>query len=333
MYPLRFEPLFRRYLWGGRKLQEFLNKPIGDQPAAESWEIVDHQDDQSVVRFGNLAGQTLRQLIATSGADLVGAELMEQISSPALPVHLQNRFPLLLKFLDANRHLSVQVHPDDELGAKLNPPDLGKTEAWYVVHAEPGAKIYAGLRSGVTENSFRQAIGQGQSESTLHAFEPQQGDCVFIPAGTMHAIGAGLLIAEIQQASNTTFRVYDWGRLDDDGNSRPLHIEQAIEATDFEQGPVSATQPQPCDQPNGETLVSCPQFVLNRRQDKSTFSIGGDGKFRILAVTAGSTNVAGDPCDQPLGLGQSCLIPACLDAVELVPGQDGVEILEIFVPV
>ena len=214
MYPLRFEPLFRRYIWGGRRLADVLNKSIGDGSAAESWEVVDHQDDQSVVRYGERSGQTLRQLIAAAGVDLVGEEVARMISSPDLPVHLQNRFPLLLKFLDANRHLSVQVHPDDAMGATLDPPDLGKTEAWYVMHADPGAKIFAGLRSGVTEAAFRAAIENGETESTLHSFEPKQGDCVFIPAGTMHAIGEGLLIAEIQQASNTTFRVYDWGRLD-----------------------------------------------------------------------------------------------------------------------
>jgi len=228
MYPLRFAPLFRRYIWGGRRLAEVLDKHIGDQSAAESWEIVDHQDDQSIVRFGDLAGKSLRDLIAEHGVDLVGDDLMEKISSHNLPDHLQNRFPLLLKFLDANRNLSVQVHPDDRLGATLSPPDLGKTEAWYVMHADPGSKIYAGLKQDVTAESFRAAIESGQTESTLHSFEPQQGDCVFIQAGTQHAIGAGLLIAEIQQASNATFRVYDWGRVGDDGQPRrPGHLRNS----------------------------------------------------------------------------------------------------------
>ena len=163
MYPLRFEPLFRRYIWGGRRLAEVLDKPIGDQSAAESWEVVDHQDDQSIVRFGDLAGKSLRELIAEHGVDLIGGDLMKKISSDDLPSHLQNRFPLLLKFLDANRNLSVQVHPDDKFGATLSPPDLGKTEAWYVMHADPGSKIYAGLKEGVTAESFRAAIQSGQT--------------------------------------------------------------------------------------------------------------------------------------------------------------------------
>jgi mannose-6-phosphate isomerase len=332
LYPLRFEPLFRRYLWGGRRLSEILAKPIGDQPAAESWEVVDHQDDQSVVRFGDLAGKSLRQLIADSGVELVGPHLMSQISSTDLPAHLQNRFPLLLKFLDANRHLSVQVHPDDQLGATLDPPDLGKTEAWYVMHADPAAKIYAGLNPGVTSKSFRAAVEKGETESMLHSFEPNQGDCVLIPAGTIHAIGAGLLIAEIQQASNTTFRVYDWGRVDQDGQSRPLHLEQAVQATDFERGPVDPVPPTPTGDPNWMNLVRCDKFVMNRGTQATPFQVGGDGRFRILAVTAGSVEMSGDPSGLPLKLGETSLVPACLGPVELSPGPHGVELLEIFVP-
>jgi len=177
MYPLRFEPLFRRYIWGGRRLADVLNKPIGDQSAAESWEVVDHQDDQSIVRFGDLAGKSLRELIADHGNDLIGNQLMEKISSDELPDHLRNRFPLLLKFLDANRNLSVQVHPDDQFGATLSPPDLGKTEAWYVMHADPGSKIYAGLKEGVTAESFRAAISESMTGGELATMD-SHGICI-----------------------------------------------------------------------------------------------------------------------------------------------------------
>ncbi len=332
MYPLRFEPLFRRYIWGGRRLNDLLGKEIGTEPAAESWEVVDHEDDQSIVRYGELAGASLRQLIADSGVDLIGEKLMSRISSPDLPVHLQQRFPLLLKFLDANRNLSVQVHPDDEFGATLDPPDLGKTEAWYVLHADPGAKIFAGLKPGVTEQSFREAVENDKTESTLHQFEPKQGDCVFIPAGTMHAIGSGLLIAEIQQASDTTFRVYDWRRLDQDGQPRPLHIEQAIRATDFERGPINPFSPRPTEDPNWVTVVDCDKFVMNRGELNEPFQIIGDGRFRILAIAKGSIDIGGDPSGLPLKTGETSLIPACLGPVELRPGPEGVEILEIYVP-
>ena len=171
MYPLRFQPAFRRYIWGGRRLADVLSKLIGDQKAAESWEIVDHGDDQSVVQFGSFSGSSLHELVLAHGADLVGEKVWQQINSDQLPAALRQRFPLLLKFLDANRDLSVQVHPDDQMGATLSPPDLGKTEAWYVLHADPGAKVYAGLKQGVTKEKFAAAIQAGETESLLHAFE------------------------------------------------------------------------------------------------------------------------------------------------------------------
>lgn len=331
MYPLRFKPLFRRYIWGGRRLADVLGKPIGDETAAESWEVVDHQDDQSVVSYGELAGSTLSQLLSQHGTDLVGEQLLGRINSSELPSHLQNRFPLLLKFLDANRHLSVQVHPDDQYGATLSPPDLGKTEAWYVMHADPGARIFAGLKDGVTAESFRAAIEAGETESLLHSFEPAKGDCVFIRAGTMHAIGEGLLIAEIQQASNTTFRVYDWGRVGTDGNPRPLHIEQAIKATNFARGPVQSEQPKPADRDGWNTIVACEKFVMNRGTISEPQSIGGDGKFRILAVTSGEMTVEGDPSGAAMSLSDTMLLPACLGPATLTPNGEA-EVLEIFVP-
>ena len=329
LYPLRFEPLFRRYIWGGRRLSSVLQKPIGDQTAAESWEIVDHGDEQSVVKFGDLAGQSLEQLIETYKESLLGVEVARQVSSDQVPKYLQNRFPLLLKFLDANRHLSIQVHPDDAFGATLDPPDLGKTEAWYVMAAEDGATIYAGLKSGVDRAAFESAIASGETEEVMHSFQPKVGDCVFIPAGTMHAIGKGLLIAEIQQASDTTFRVYDWGRVGDDGKSRPLHIEQSIAATDFARGPVEPTVV--VDVGAGvEELVNCDKFVMRRHRFSNQTTIGGDGKFRILAVIAGEVVVQDDPSKQPLGLGETMLLPASLPLLDLTPKGD-VELLEIFV--
>lgn len=334
MYPLRFEPLFRRYLWGGRRLSEVLNKPIGDESAAESWEIVDHGPDQSVVAFGSLEGKTLHQLVDQHGDQLLGSRLIEELSSPSIPSQLRGRFPLLLKFLDANKDLSVQVHPDDVFGATLDPPDLGKTEAWYVMHADAGAKIYSGLTEGVTKESFQQAIEQNRFEDVLHSFEPAAGDCVFIPAGTMHAIGAGLLIAEIQQASDTTFRIYDWARVDKDGQSRPLHIDQGVAATDFSRGPVNATKAIEQTDAAGQAysqLVTCDKFVMNRRSVDGSIQLGGDGQCRIIAVTKGSLEVENDPANEPLGLGQTVLLPACLPATRLTATEDA-ELLEILVP-
>jgi mannose-6-phosphate isomerase len=332
LYPLRFQPIFQRYLWGGRRLAEVLNKSIGNDSAAESWEIVDHDQYQSVVTHGTEAGKSLRELIAESGLALLGDAALEKISSDKIPPHLRQRFPLLLKFLDANQHLSVQVHPDDAFGATLSPPDLGKTEAWYVMHADPGAKIFAGLKPGINQAAFESAVARGTTESVLHSFEPKAGDCVFIPAGTMHAIGAGLLIAEIQQASNTTFRVYDWGRVDKDGKSRPLHIEQAITVNDFSRGPVSASAASPASDPNWQTIVNCDKFVMNKASLTSAVSVAGDNRFHIIACTRGEVSIENDPSGVPLTIGQTVLLPASLGATKLCPGTEGAELLEIHLP-
>ena len=332
LYPLRFQPIFQRYLWGGRRLAEVLNKPIGNDNAAESWEIVDHDNYQSVVAYGAEAGKSLCELIAENGTELLGPAAFKKISGEQIPPHLRQRFPLLLKFLDANQHLSVQVHPDDSYGATLSPPDLGKTEAWYVMHADPGAKIFAGLKPGTTKESFESAVAAGETESMLHSFEPKAGDCVFIPAGTMHAIGAGLLIAEIQQASNTTFRVYDWGRVESDGKSRPLHIQQAIAVNDFSRGPVSPSAAAASADPNWQTIVDCDKFVMNKTRLTTPVDAAGDGRFHIVACTRGEVAIENDPSGMPLTIGQTAILPASLGSTKLTPGTEGAELLEIHLP-
>ncbi|MCA9268615.1 MAG: class I mannose-6-phosphate isomerase, partial [Planctomycetales bacterium] len=214
LYPLRMQPLFRRYLWGGRRLQTVLDKPLGSgDDYAESWEIVDHGADQSVVAAGPLAGKPLADIVAQHTRELFGRH------APLA------QFPLLFKLLDCNRNLSVQVHPNDQQAAALDPPDLGKTEAWVILDAAPGSVIYAGLERDCDAAALEQAISAGRVDACLGRFEPQRGDCVFIPAGTVHALGAGLLVAEIQQASDTTFRLFDWNRVGADGRPRPLHLE------------------------------------------------------------------------------------------------------------
>ncbi|MCA9246653.1 MAG: class I mannose-6-phosphate isomerase, partial [Planctomycetales bacterium] len=242
-YPLRFEPLFRRYLWGGRRLGEVLGKPIGDAPCAESWEVVDHREDQSVVREGALAGKTLGHLVAEHNDELFGRHA---------PL---DQFPLLFKLLDAQKTLSVQVHPDDARAARLDPPDRGKTEAWVILDAEPGSVIYAGLKRGFDHAALQREVARGTTELCLHQLEAKPGDCVFIPAGTVHALGAGLLVAEIQQSSDTTYRLYDWNRVDADGNARELHIEAGLEAIDYDLGPSRFQTPQATGCDGVERLV------------------------------------------------------------------------------
>lgn len=334
LYPLRFQPLLRRYLWGGTRLGAVLDKPVGDEPeCAESWEVVDHDQDQSVVLAGPLAGQTLGQLVQQRGPDIFGRhfELRQRAAAERPELATLTRFPLLFKFLDAAKPLSVQVHPNDAQAAELDPPDLGKTEAWVILEAEPGSKIYAGLKRGFDRPAFERELHRGTCELCLHSFEPKPGDCVFIPAGTVHAIGAGILLGEIQQASDVTYRVFDWNRVGADGKPRPLHIEQALASIDFAAGPVSPQVPQPTDRAAAERLVDCDKFVLDRVKLDAPLKVGGDQRFHLLAVLEGSVQLAGDPLAAPLSRGQTAVLPASLEEVRLTPEGTAV-LLDICLP-
>ncbi|MEX2187926.1 MAG: type I phosphomannose isomerase catalytic subunit [Pirellulales bacterium] len=308
LYPLRFRPILRHYLWGGRRLVDMFGKVDGGQPiVAESWEVCDRGDDQSVVEFGPLTGRTLGELAAEFGGELYG-------STERPP-----RFPLLFKLLDARQPLSVQVHPNDEQAAKLCPPDLGKTEAWVVLAAEPGSVIYAGLKRGFDRAALAREVARGTTELCLHRFEPRVGDCIFIPAGTLHALGGGIVVAEIQQASDTTFRLFDWNRVGQDGKPRTLHVEQALGVIDEQRGPVFPQTPRPTGEAGVEALVACDKFVLDRRTIESAHVLHTDARPRIVAVLAGSIRIDGDPGDQALKRGDTALIPASCDGVALHP--------------
>lgn len=308
LYPLRFRPCFRRAVWGGRRLATLLQKPIGSElDYAESWEVVDHGDDQSVVAEGAYCGHTLHELIQSKGPDILGIHDSYQ------------SFPLLFKFLDAHQPLSVQVHPNDEQAAQLDKPDLGKTEAWVILHAEPGSVLYAGLKRGFDRRSLEREVRRGTTELCLNRITPQTGDCFFIPAGVVHALGAGIVVAEIQQASDTTFRLFDWNRTGSDGRPRVLHVEQSLETINYDYGPVSAQQPQPTDNPRVQELVACDKFVLRRWQWHDRQTIGGDQRCRILAVLAGELRIERDPCPTPLRTGATALLPATIGPLELAP--------------
>ncbi len=308
LYPLRFEPILRRYIWGGRRLGDELGKPLGDgDDYAESWEICDHGEDQSRVAVGPLAGTTLAELVSAHGDELLGKH------------HPRPRFPLLIKFLDAQRTLSVQVHPNDEQAAQLDPPDYGKTEAWVVLGAHEGAKIYSGLKRGFDRQALTRELNRGTCELCLHQFEPRPGDCVFIPAGTVHALGEGLLIYEIQQSSDTTFRLFDWNRLGADGKPRPLHIEQALEVIDFDRGGVSPVEPIAEDHEGVEMLVRSDKFVLRRWTITSPQLLSTDRRCHLVSVVEGELEVEGDPCGEPLRRGSTILVPAALNSVRMTP--------------
>ena len=323
LHPLRFEPILRKLIWGGRRLGTVLHKPIGPgNDYAESWELADYRDAVSVVNEGPLAGTTLRELVRQRAAEVLGPPLADR-----------QEFPLLVKFIDAREVLSVQVHPDDEKGRRLA-GDNGKTETWVIVDAEPGSLIYAGLRQGVTREQFEVAIRAGQVEPLLHRFPARPGDCILIEAGTVHAIGAGVLLAEIQQMSDATFRVYDWGRVGADGQPRELHIRQALEATDFDRGPVNPLVPdsEPAGEGNvRERLSRCLYFELERWRLTRPAVLGRGDRFTILMAMEGSVEVRHQGQGTRLEFGQTLLLPAAAGACEVIPDGQSV-VLTCVVP-
>jgi len=319
LYPFTFKPIFKRYLWGGRRLSEVLAKPIGQgDDYAESWELSDHAQGQSVVAHGPLAGTTLHDLVTTRGDELLGQH------AP------QERFPLLFKYLDCQRDLSVQVHPSDAAAALLDPPDLGKTEAWVVLQAEPGSRIYAGLKPGCDHPALQRALEQGTVAACLHSFAAEAGQCLFIPAGTIHALGAGLVVAEIQQASDTTYRLYDWDRLGPDGRPRQLHIAQSLAAIDYTATAVAPQEPQPTNDPRIERLVACDKFVLDRLTGSGELTSAATNRFHIISVLAGVISL---PASPPLTLttGQTALIPASHAPLTLTAASNTIA-LDMYLP-
>ncbi len=321
METLEFAPLLKRIRWGGRKLGTVLHKPIGDaDDYAESWEICDHGEDQSIVQRGPYAGCPLRWLVENQAVELFG-EGRER-----------SQFPLLVKFLDATDRLSVQVHPNDEQAIRYDPQENGKTEAWVILDAAPSSRIYAGLRAGIDRATLSQQIEAGRIEDCLHSFTVAAGDCVFIPAGTVHAIGEGILLAEIQQSSDITFRLYDWGRVGADGKPRQLHIEQALDCIDFERGPVAPVAPQPL-QPvcgTGERLVDCRYFRIDRLHTEDELTMETAGECHILIVVEGQLTLSDGSGREELPRGQTRLLPGSQRSVRVQP-QPSCTFLDVLV--
>jgi len=320
--PLIFEPLLKRIRWGGRRLGSHLQKPIGEgNDYAESWELADHGGDQSRIIGGPLTGTTLRQLMQSHPHELLGTQAG------------LTQFPLLIKFLDANDWLSLQVHPDDELARHFDSKENGKTEAWVILDAQPESRICAGLKSGVDAAALREGLQSGNIEDLLHMIPVKSGDCVFVPAGTVHAIGPGILLAEVQQQSNLTFRLYDWGRVDANGQPREIHVEQSIKCTDFARGPVFPVTPVTlCDQNHVfEELVRCEYFVIRRHTALERFEISTSDQFRILMCLNGRAAVKTPGGNRSLRGGITMLIPAESGVVEIIP-QERLKLLEILCP-
>ncbi|MBN2494371.1 MAG: class I mannose-6-phosphate isomerase [Deltaproteobacteria bacterium] len=295
---LRFAPIIKTLPWGGRRLASLLGKRLPDGPCGESWEVVDLPGEQSRVVDGEHAGRALAELVRDERRALLGeADLLE------------GRFPLLFKFIDAARVLSVQVHPDAHACARLGGGARPKTEAWYVLHAEPGARLYLGLRPGVEPEALRRALQTGELEPLLQPVEVAAGDFFFIPAGLLHAIGAGIVLAEIQQSSDTTYRVFDWNRAGLDGKPRPLHTAEALESIRFElHGRIESPALD-----SGRPGVRSDFFSFERLDIAPGHGEAIEpGRPVILACIAGAGRLEAGAGAIELERGASCLLPACL---------------------
>jgi len=308
MEPLRFEPIFKSMLWGGRRLPGYLGMTAPhDDPIGEAWVLSDVDGSLSRVAAGEHKGRTLREVIADEPAAVFGAHI------PA-----DGRFPLLLKFIDARRELSVQVHPDDEQAvAHKGLGHRGKTEAWVILDANSEtSRIYAGFKPGMTAGDFRSAMTAGMKAETLNSFTPKPGDCVFLRAGTVHAIGADILLFEVQQTSDITYRLYDWDRVDaKTGMPRELHVDAGLDCVNFAAGPCEAVVP------NGKTLVDCRYFSLHRTTLTDGETLGRVGECRVVVVIGGSGTIGGEP----VRVGSVLLLPA---AGGVVPCTGMLELLE-----
>ncbi|MHC4399821.1 MAG: type I phosphomannose isomerase catalytic subunit [Planctomycetota bacterium] len=322
LYPLRLTPIYKDYLWGGTKLGRVLGRTLEPGKAyAESWEVADLEVGQSIVGEGPLAGVSLHELVVDRGKELLGRH------------RPQPRFPLLLKYLDANKRLSVQVHPNDALAARMGLSDPGKSEAWVVLQADSESRIWAGFNRPVDRETLREAVAGGKVERVLDRFHPEPGQCLLLPAGTVHALGEGVLVAEIQQNSDATFRLFDWNRVGPNGKPRALHVEEALEATDYRQRSVRPQRPRSTDRPHVERLVQSDKFILDRWRISSSQEAGGDDGCHILTVLEGAVTLAGDPCQRPLGLGQTVLIPASAGAISVTPHENApATLLDAYLP-
>lgn len=333
VYPLQFEPILVERVWGGDRLARFGKSVATGQHIGESWEISDRDKEQSVVRNGPHKGKTLRQLIEMQGAQLLGRHVADRGA----------RFPLLIKLLDARERLSLQVHPPSSKAAQL--AGEPKTEMWYVLEADPHAHLVAGLKRGVNPDAIVRALEQHKDNLTgsipafdewVHRFPVRAGDTFFVPSGRLHAIDAGLVLIEVQQNSDTTYRVYDWGRVGLDGKPRELHVRQSLESIDFHD--VAPSKQHPRAEFYGSNglwrLVECEAFYVHKLTLRNAWNDRCDGgSFHILAGAEGESGVL-TPDGQQLLLkpGEFVLLPAALGHYTVAPVTENAAVLKVFVP-
>jgi mannose-6-phosphate isomerase len=323
LYPLRFEPIYQYRLWGGRRLANLLTAPLpGDGPIGEAWLLSDRDDHPSHVANGPLKGQTLAHLLREWPEQLLG-NLAGRF----------RRFPLLLKLLDVRDTLSVQVHPSDNQTQYIPAGETGKTEAWVVLEAGANSRVYAGLKPAVTADTLRQALANGTVADQLASFTPKPGDGIFIPAETVHSL-RDVVVFEVQQNSDVTFRLYDWEHIDaKTGHPRPLQVDQAMACIDFTQGAIGPAAPM-VDELKPvlrERLFDCEQFELWQFGAESPFRVGAERTLRVLVCLAGNGQVEHDGADYAIGKGDVLLLPAVVGACLCRP-SGAISLFEISLP-
>ena len=322
LYPFKFETIFKDKIWGGEKIKTVLNKDFSPLPnCGETWEISGVKSDVSIIANGPLHGTSLASLLTLEKENLVGKKVYERFG---------NEFPLLVKFIDANDDLSIQVHPDDEL-AKKRHDSFGKTEMWYVIQADEGASLISGFNQKIDEAGYLEKFNSGNLSDILNKELAKTDDVFFLPAGRVHTIGKGLLIAEIQQTSDITYRIYDFDRVDDQGNKRELHVEQALAAIDYQFYDDYKTQ-YTAQKNESVELVSCQYFTTNVLD--FTENIAKDytnlDSFVIHVCLEGSYILKYGIEELPVNMGDCILLPATTQKVELVTNK-GFKILESYI--
>ena len=323
LYPLRFKPVLKDTLWGGTKLRDVLGKETGGmQRIGESWEISGVEGSISIVDNGFLKGNSLQELVEVYMGDLTGDHVFEKFG---------HEFPLLIKFIDATEILSIQVHPDDKLAAKRHNA-FGKTEMWYILDADPGAEIITGFNRDISREVYLEHLKNKTLREILNIEKAHAGDVFFIPPGRVHAIGAGILLTEIQQTSDITYRIYDWDRTDANGTSRALHTDLALDAIDFKKYPSYKTEY--TDIPDRvNDLVRCKYFStqlihLLRPMEKDYYALDS---FVILIGLEGKTRILFPGGEELLSRGETLLLPAVMHSVEMIPDEES-RLLEVYVP-
>jgi len=322
LYPLKFKTIYKDKIWGGQKIKTYLHKDFSTLPnCGETWEISGVKSDVSIVENGGLKGESLAGLLERYRYKLVGKKVYD---------HFGTIFPLLVKFIDANDDLSIQVHPNDEL-AKKRHNSFGKTEMWYIIEADPGSTLIAGFNQELNEKIYLEKFNSGHLMDILNRETAKAGDVFFLPAGRVHTIGKGLLLAEIQQTSDITYRIYDFDRVDDKGNKRELHTQEALAAIDYKLYPEYKTKYQ-SKKDEEVQLVTCPYFTTNLLD--ATKSVSKDysnlDSFVIHVCVEGAYTIKYNNEVYAVKMGECILLPNTIDQVELET-TSGFKILESFI--